>query len=161
KQRGATTGDDTLFDRSPGRVHRVVDAILLLFHLDLGRPADADHRNAAGEFRQPLLQLFTIVVGGRLVDLLADLGAPAFDVFLLTGAVDDRRVLLLDPQFLGLAEHIKGDVLKLDAEVFTDHLTTGQDGDVFEHRLTAITEARGLDRSYLEAATKLVDNQRR
>jgi hypothetical protein len=54
-------------------VHRVVDPVLLLLDLDLGRAADADHRDAACEFGQPLLQLFATIVGGRLFNLRLDL----------------------------------------------------------------------------------------
>jgi hypothetical protein len=38
-------------------VHGIVHAVLLLLHLDLGRAADADHRDAARELRQTLLEL--------------------------------------------------------------------------------------------------------
>ena len=53
------------------------------------------------------------------------------------------------------------DVLELDAEVLGDHLAAGEDGDVLEHRLAAIAEARRLDRRDLEAAAQLVDDERR
>jgi hypothetical protein len=49
------------------------DPVLLLLHLDFGRSADADHGDIAGELREALLQLFPIVIRGRLLDLLADL----------------------------------------------------------------------------------------
>ncbi len=95
-----------------------------------------------------------------MLDLLPDLGAAALDVGLLAAAVDDRRVLLLDADLLGLAEHVERDVLELDAEILADDLTTRQDRDVFEHRLAAITKARRLDRGHLEAAAQLVDDER-
>ena len=62
---------------------------------------------------------------------------------------------------LGPAEHVERDVLQLDAEILGDHLAAGEDGDVFEHRLAAIAEARRLDRRDLEAAAQLVDDKRR
>ena len=62
QQRHAAAGDDALLDRGAGRVQRVVDAVLALLHLGLGRAADADHRHAAGQLRQPLLQLLAVVV---------------------------------------------------------------------------------------------------
>jgi hypothetical protein len=43
----------------------------------------------------------------------------------LAGAVDDRRVFFFDPDPLGLAEHVEGNVFKLDAEILADHLTPG------------------------------------
>src|SRR5438477_2907676 len=89
----ATAWQDAFLDCGAGRVHRVVDAILAFLHLDLAGPADADHGNAAGELRQPLLQLLLVVVGRGLVDLRLDLGDARFDVGLLAGTVDDRGVL--------------------------------------------------------------------
>src|SRR3712207_8591857 len=55
---------------------------------------------------------------------------------------------------LGLAEHVHGHVLELDAEILADHLAAGQDRDVLEHRLAAIAEAGSLHRRDLEAADR-------
>ena len=43
----AAAGQDALLDSRASRVQRIVDAILLLLHLDLGGTADLDHGNAA------------------------------------------------------------------------------------------------------------------
>jgi hypothetical protein len=67
-----------------------------LLHLDLGRAADADDRDAAGELGQTLLQLLAVVVRGGLLDLRLDLRDAGLDVGLLAGAVDDRGVFLVD-----------------------------------------------------------------
>ena len=83
------------------------------------------------------------------------------DLGLLAGAVDDRRVLLVDAHLLGPAEHVERDVLELDAEILADHLAAGQDGEVLEHRLAPVAKARRLDRRDLEAAAQFVDDQRR
>ena len=48
---------------------------------------------------------------------------------------------------------------ELDAEIFRDRLTTGQDREVFQHCLAAVAEARCLDGCDLEAATQLVDDE--
>ena len=69
RQRHAAAGHDAFLDRRAGRMHRVIDAVLALLHLDLGAAANADHRDAAGQLRQPLLQLLAIVVRGGLLDL--------------------------------------------------------------------------------------------
>ncbi len=90
EKRRAAAGKDAFLDRRLGGVERVIDAVLLLLHFDFGRAADADHRNAAREFRQTLLQLLAVVVGGGLLDLLLDLADAGLDVVLLAGAVDDR-----------------------------------------------------------------------
>ena len=70
-------------DRRAGRVQGVLDAGLLLLHLDLGRGAHLDDSNAAGELRHPLLELLAVVVGRGLLDLLSDLGHPPVDRALL------------------------------------------------------------------------------
>ena len=60
---------------------------------------------------------------------------------------------------LGLAELFERDVLQLEAEVLADELAAGQHGDVAEHGLAAVAEARGLDRADLQDAAQLVDHQ--
>src|SRR5690606_5556744 len=142
QQSDAAASHDAFFDGSAGCVQRVIHAILLFLDLDLGCTADADDGNAAGQLGKTLLELLAVVVGGGLLDLLLDLGDATLDLGLLAGAVDDRGVLLLDAHALGAAEHVETHVLELDAEVFRDDLAAGEDRDVLEHGLAAITEAR-------------------
>src|SRR5207249_11058793 len=113
--------------------------------------------DTARELGQALLELLAVVVRGGLLDLGTDLGDAALKVGLLAAAVDDRGVLLLDDDLLGLAKHVERDVLELDAEILGDQLTTGQDRHVLEHRLATITEAGRLDGGDLEPAAQLVD----
>ena len=56
-------------------MHRILDAGFLLFHLRLRGGPDLDHRDAADELRQPLLQFFPVVIRGHILDL----GAKLFD----------------------------------------------------------------------------------
>src|SRR6056297_2740430 len=157
---GAATGDDTFLDRRTGGVEGIVDAVLLLLHLDLGGAADADHCNAARELGQALLELFTVVVRGGFLDLGLDLRNTGFDVVLRAGTVDDRGVFLLDAHVLGAAEHVERHVLELDAEILGNGGAAREDGDVLEHGLATITEAGCLDGSDLQAAPQLVDDER-
>src|SRR5260221_13140676 len=159
QQRDAAARHDALFHRCTGRMHRVINAILALLHLDFGRAADADHRDAAGELGQTLLQFLTVVVRGGLLDLRLDLIDPRLDVGLLAGAVDDGGVLLVDHHLLGAAEHVERDVLELDAEIFRDRRAAGEDGDVLQHGLAAIAEARSLDGCDLQTAAQTVDHK--
>ncbi len=103
EQRHAAAGEDALFDGRAGRVQRVLDAGLLLLHLGLGRRADVDLGDAAGELGQALLELLAVVVGRRVLDLALDLLDAALDVGLLAGALDDRRGVLVDDDLLGAA----------------------------------------------------------
>src|SRR5437667_661832 len=159
QQGDAAARHDAFFNRRTGRMHRVIHAILALPYLDLGRAADADHGYAARELGQTLLQLLTVVVRGGFLDLRLDLGNAGLNVGLLAGAVDDRGVFLVDHHLLGAAEHLQGDVLELDAEIFRDRLTAGQNRDVLQHGLAAIAEARSLDGGDLEATTQTVDDE--
>ena len=77
QQRRAAAGDDALLDRRTGRRERVLDAVLLLLELDLGRGADLDDGDAAGQLGEALLELLAVVVGGGLLDLRLDLGHAA------------------------------------------------------------------------------------
>src|SRR6267143_303519 len=159
QQSDAAARHDAFFNRSTGRMHRVINAILALPHFDFGRAADADHRDAARELGQTLLQLLTVVVRGGFLDLRLDLIDAGLDVGLLAGAVDDGGVLLVDHHLLGAAEHGERDVLQFNAEIIRDRLAAGQNSDVLQHGLAAIAEARSLDGSDLEAAAQTVDDQ--
>ena len=77
------------------------------------------------------------------------------------GAVDDRRVVLVERDALGAAEVADRDVLELEPELLGDDLTAGEHGDVLEHLLAAVAEARRLGGGAVERATELVDDERR
>ena len=89
----AAAGDDALFDRGLSGGLGVFEQGLAFLHFGLGRGADVDLGDAAGELGQPLLQLLAVVLAVGVVDLAADLLGAALDLDLLAGAVDDRRVL--------------------------------------------------------------------
>src|SRR6266699_1515970 len=116
QQSDAAARHDAFLDSRTGRMHRVIHAILALLDLDLGRATNADHRDAAGELGETLLQLLAVVVRGGFLDLRLDLAHPRLDVGLLAGAVDDRGVFLVDHDLLGAAEHLDGDAFELHAE---------------------------------------------
>src|SRR3989440_8554016 len=161
---GAQQGDaaaryDAFFNSRTGRMHRVINAILALLNLNLVRAADADHRDAARELGQTLLQLLTVVVRGGFLDLRLDLVDAGFDVGPLAGAADDGGVLLIDHDLLGATKHGERDVLHLNAEIFRDRLAAGQDRDVLQHGLAAIAEARSLDGRDLQTAAETVHHK--
>src|SRR5690606_26047169 len=140
QQRDAAARDDAFLDGRARGVQRVLDAGLLLLHLDLGRGTDADDRDAAGQLRDALLQLLAVVVAGGFLDLRTDRLDARFDRARLAGAVDDRRVLLADLDALGAAQILQRRLLERHAGLFRDHGAAGQDGHVLEHRLAAIAE---------------------
>ncbi len=154
-----TTRDDAFLDGGSGRAQRVLDPVLLLLELSLGRGADLDHGNATGELRESLLELFAIKVRGGVLDLGADLRDASLDIFLGTLSVNERGVVLGGDHTSGGAEIFLGDAVELATDLFRDHASASQRGDVAEHFLAAVTEARRLDREGLEAALKLIDDE--
>ena len=59
-QRDAAARNNAFLNGRTGRVQRVVNAILALLHLNLGRTTDADDGHAASQLRQTLLQLLAV-----------------------------------------------------------------------------------------------------
>src|SRR5581483_9776153 len=152
----AAARDDALLDGRAGRVESVLDASLLLLHLGLLRRADLQHRDAARELGETLVELLLVVVARRLLDERLDRRDPGLDLLVGTGALDERRLVLLDADLLRPAEHLDPDVLELAARVLGHELPTREDGDVLEHLLPAIAEARRLDGADLEDAAEPV-----
>ena len=72
-ERDATTGDDALFDGGLRVANGVLDAVLALLELDLGRRARLDDGDAAGELGEALLELLAVVVAVGVLDLATDL----------------------------------------------------------------------------------------
>src|SRR5215210_4678311 len=66
QQGDAATGDDALLDGRLRVAHGVLDAVLALLELDLGRRTGLDDRDPAGQLGQALLQLLAVVVGVAL-----------------------------------------------------------------------------------------------
>ena len=130
----------------------------LFLHLGLGSRTDVDNRHTAGELRETLLKLFFVVIRGALVDRGLHFPNPALDGFLLAIAVNDRRVVLVDHDTLGLAEVAEHCVLEFEADLFADHLTTCENRDVLQHGLATIPKAGRLDGADLQSAAKLVDD---
>src|SRR5262249_46166798 len=161
QQRDAAARDDALLERGAGRRDGVLDPVLLLLHLGLGRSTDLDDGHAARELGQPLLQLLAVEVGVRGLDLALQLLDPALDRLAVAGTVDDRGRVLVDDDLAGAAELRELRVLELEAHLLGDHLAAREDRDVLEHALAAIAEARRLDGDGLERAAQLVDDDRR
>ena len=157
----AAARNDTLFNRSAGSVESVIDAILLLLHRGLGSSTDLDERDTAGELSEALLKLLAIVVGGSLLDLLLDELNAGLDISALAEPLDDRRIVLVDDDLLGAAEHIDRDGLELDADILSDELAASKDGDILEDGFAAVAEAGSLDGADLEGAAELVDDESR
>ena len=78
-RRDAAAGKDAFLEGRAGGVQGVLDAGLLLLHLALGRGADVDLGDAAGQLGQPFFELLAVVVALGVGDLAADRLDPALD----------------------------------------------------------------------------------
>ncbi len=67
----------------------------------------------------------------------------------------------VDDDAAGAAEVLHRGAVEPAADLLGDDLAAGQDGDVAQHLLAAVAEARGLDGQHVERAAQLVDDQRR
>src|SRR5690606_14818392 len=138
----------------------VLDAVLALLELHLGRGTGLNDGDTTGELGQALLELLAVVVGVGVLDLGADLADSAGDLVLVAGALDDGRLVLGHDDLAGTTEQVQVRGVELEADLLGDDLATGEDGDVAEHGLAAVTEARSLDGHGLEGAADLVDHER-
>src|SRR6185503_1099765 len=119
-QRNTAARHHAFFNGGTGRVQRVFDAGLLLFHFDLGGSANLDHGNTAGELGNTLLELLLVVVRRGFFSLLTDRIDARLDVRRLAGAVDDRGVLFLHDDLLGIAEIVQRGLLELQTDFVRD-----------------------------------------
>src|SRR6266511_3321940 len=101
ERRNATPPPGTMPSSTAARVACNASSTRAFFSLGLGRSADVDDCNAAGEFRQALLQFLFVVIAGRLFNLTTDLRDAALDIGRFTSAFDDRGVFLVDSDAFG------------------------------------------------------------
>src|SRR5690606_8106672 len=134
---------------------------LAAVHLECSTGTALVHGNTDGQLGQTLLQLLFVVVGSGVFDLLADLRNAGFDVRLLASTVDDGGVFLVQHNALGVTQVLQGSGFQAQADFFGNHGSASQDGDVLQHGLATVAEARRLDRSNFDDATHVVHDQGR
>ena len=133
--------------------------MLGFLELNLGGGSGLDDCNAAGQLGQTFLQLLTVVVGVRVLDLGTDLSDPSGDLLGVSRALDDSGLVLGDDDLAGGTQQVGGHAVELEPDFLGHDLATGEDGDVGELSLATVTEARSLDSHGLEGALELVQHQ--
>ena len=106
-------GTMPFFDGRTRGVQGVVHTVLLFLHLHFGGSAHVEHGHAACQLGETLLELFAVVVGSRGFDLGLDLTDTGLDGRLVTRAIHDGGVVLVDGDLLRRAEVRHGGVLQL------------------------------------------------
>ncbi len=155
---GATAGDDALLNGRLGGVDGIFQAQLFVLHLGFGGGTHLDHGHATAQLGEALLQLLLVVGGIGFLHLLADLLNPGLHRQLVAFGHDGGAVFG-DGDATGGAQHLQLGIVQLQAGIFGDQLTVGEHGDVFQHGLAAIAEARGLHGGHVEHTAQAVHHQ--
>ena len=83
----------------------------------------------------------------------------SFDFFLAAFAVDDGCFFFGNANLASAAQISQFYAVQLAAEFFGNNRTAGDDGNILQHRFTAIAKARSLNSYRFEGAAQLVDHQ--
>ena len=95
-----------------------VEDVKRLAHMS--RCTYVDDCNTTGEFRQPFLQFFTIVVGSGVFSLIANLIDSPLNRLRATPAFNDCCVIFVDDNTFGLTQIVQVHIFKLNPEIFGD-----------------------------------------
>ena len=137
----------------------IVNAVFLFLHFYFRRSAYIEDSYAAGHFSQTFLKFFLIVVRGRIFHLDLDLTDTGLDGFLVAGTVYDGCIVFVDNNLLSSTQHIHRSAFQLQTFFFRDDRTARQYGDIFQHGLTTIAEARSFYGTDLQRTTQTVNDQ--
>ena len=96
-------------------MQRIFDTCFLLFHLDFSGCAYLDNGNTTGELRNSLLKLFAIVVRRRVLNLNPNFADATLDSFCITCTINDRGVVLVHSDALGITKVLKAGALEIKA----------------------------------------------
>ncbi len=140
-------------------MHGIFDSCFFLFELSFSRGTDFDQGDSADHLGQPFLEFLPVIIRSRLFDLCSDLLDPCLDIFAFSLSFNDRRVVFVDHDLFGVTQPFHTDVLELHTDIFSDHLSSGEDGDIFQHGFSSVAESRSFNRSAMEGSFKLVDDQ--
>ena len=154
-----TTRNNTFFNCCAGSIKSILNPSFLLFHFDFSCCTDIDDGNTTDQFGKSLLKFFTIVIRGSIFNLVTNLLYASSKFFFLTSTINDGGIIFINNDTFTGTEIIDCYVLKLDSQIFSNNLTTGEDSDVFQHCLTTITKTRSLNSSYIQGTAKFIDHQ--
>ena len=132
---------------------------LLFFHFYFSSCTNFDDGNTADKRSKSFLQFFSVVVGGGLFDLVANLFYSALNIRGLTFSIDDDGIFLVNSDPLSVAHVFDVNIFQLHANVFSDDCSAGENADVIEHLFSAIAEAGCLDSTNVQGASQFIDNQ--
>src|SRR5690606_23306284 len=159
QQRDTASRDNAFFYSSTGGMERIVHAILFLLHFHFGGRAHFDDSHTAGQFRDPLLQLLTIVVARSFLDLSLDCFHTSLDTRLFTCTADNGGAFLAHFNAFSATQLGQLRLFKLLAGFLGNDCATSEDGDVLQHGLATVAKAGSLYSRYLQHTADAVDHE--
>ncbi len=151
--------DDALLDRRLRRGYGVLDPVLAFLERGLGGGADLDHRDTAGQLGQPLLQFLAVPVRIAGLDLALELLDPVGNGVVGAATVDDHACVLADHHATCGAQNVQPHLAQQQPDIGVDHLCAGDDRQILQEGLAAVTEERRLDRDGAQRLADRVDHQ--
>ena len=150
-----------LLHRRPRRRQRILHPRLAVLQLRLRRRPHLDHRHPARQLRQPLLQLFLVILRRRFLNLHPYLLAPPLDHLRIPRAAHDRSPILggFHPPRLPHIRHRR--LIQTPPPLLRHHLRPGKHRDILQHRLPPVAEPRRLHRQTVNRPPQLVHHQHR
>src|SRR6266699_1815413 len=156
----ATARNQALFYCGSCSGEGIFNACLSVLEFDLGAGSHLDQGHAAGQLRQSLLELLTIVVAGRFLNLCLDLTNARLNCLLASFAFNDGRLILVSHNTTGITQVTECRIVEAATGLFANDLPTGQDSDILQHLLAAIAKARSFDGEHIQDPTQFVHHQR-
>jgi hypothetical protein len=83
----------------------------------------------------------------------------ASNVLAGSGPIDNRRVILFYLNRFTAPKIIQCRVFELDPDIFRNHSSAGQDGNILPHGPAVVTETGGPDRADIQGAPALIYKQ--
>ena len=125
----------------PDGIHGIIGPIQTLGDFGFAYPADAHHGNTAGEFCEPLAQIFLLERRVASQPLFrADSNDPLVDRARRAGATDNRRRILGKLYPVGGTQYRRVDLLQVVPQPVRHQRRAGHSGDILVHGPAAVAE---------------------
>ena len=153
-----TTRNDTFFNRCTGRVESIFDAKFAILEFGFSSSTDFNYSYATRELSNAFLQLFFVVVRVAEIQFFTNLSNTFVNIGLISNIRDDGGFVLRNSDLASSTKHFEGCGTKFQTSIFRDNLTIGENGDILQHRFTAIAKTRGFDCCNIQRTSELVHN---
>ena len=156
---GSAACYDSLFYCCSCRCQCVFHTKLCFFHFCFCRCSDTNYCHSACKFCKSFLQLLSVKVRCRFLNLSLDLSNPCIDCGFFSHTVYDGSVFFLNLYGLCTSKLIQCRLFQIQSQFLRYHFTTCQDRNVTQHFFSSVTISRCLYRNDIERTTQFVDNE--